>query len=113
MDVALREEPLRSSTAAVDDLGEMSDGFGVSAGVEGGDRGGLAADEELDVAEEMRDALGLGLRWGLWLVVDQILTGMREFVEGKDVVGERDALAAECGRGEALSSLEEHHRLLH
>lgn len=33
----------------------MADGFGVEAGVEGGECGGSAAEEELDVGEEVGD----------------------------------------------------------
>lgn len=65
MDVALGEESLGGSAAAVEDFGEVSDGFGVETGVQCGDRGGLAAEEELDVAEEVGDALGLGFGRGL------------------------------------------------
>ncbi|GLT70241.1 hypothetical protein SLA2020_423350 [Shorea laevis] len=41
--VALGEEPLWGPTATVNDLGEVADGLGVKAGVEGCERGGLAA----------------------------------------------------------------------
>ena len=58
--VALGEEPLRGAAAGVDELGEVADGFRVEAGVEGGEGGGAAPEEELDVGEEVGDGLGFG-----------------------------------------------------
>lgn len=77
----------------------MPDGFGVETSVEGGDCGSLSADKEFDVAEEVGDALGLGLWRGLRLVVGGIFTGQREFIEGKDVIGQGNAFTTECGGG--------------
>ncbi|KAH7847709.1 hypothetical protein Vadar_029354 [Vaccinium darrowii] len=48
-----------------DNFGEVPDGFGVESGIKGGC---LAAEEELDVAEQLGDALVFCF-WGrLWLV---------------------------------------------
>lgn len=59
MHVAFGEEALRRAAPAVDDFREVADGLGVEPGVEGGECGGAAAEEELNVAEELGHALGV------------------------------------------------------
>jgi hypothetical protein len=49
----------------VDDLGEMAGGFCVEARLQSGHGGGPSAEQELDVAEDVRDELGLAMEvWG-------------------------------------------------
>ena len=93
MHVALCEEALRGAAAALEDFGEVADGFRVEAGINGGEGGGAAAEEELNVSEELGD--GFGLRgWGGGGVAGEEGVG-----EGEAVVGPANALSAEGGGG--------------
>lgn len=56
----------------------MADGLGVEASVEGSQSGGLAAEEELNVAEKLCDALELCSGRRRWGVVGGYVVGDRK-----------------------------------
>lgn len=71
----------------------------MEAGVQGGEGGGTAAEEELYVGEELGDGFGLQ-EWGAgWGGGGGGVAGEEGVGEGEAVVGPAHALAAECGGG--------------
>ena len=91
----------------------MADGLGVEAGVQGGYSSGLAAEKELDVAEELCDALELCSGRRRRGNVGGYVVGDREIGEGEAVVRPAYALSPESRHGEAFSGLKEDHGVLH